>query len=519
MKNKNINQVRIGAVMSYINMAIGSLIPMFYTPLMLSLLGQDEYGLYKLASSITSYLSILTFGFGSALVRYYTKYRAIGDKNGEENMYGLFTIIFGIISGITMLVGIVMCIVAPSIYSDSLTKDGQLFKFQVLILIISINTALSFLMSPCCSIVNSHEKFIFLQMVNTSTTIIIPIVNIIVLYFGCASIGIALSSLVISSISNLFYILYVSKKMNIKPKYNNLPKHLLKEMMSFSVFIFLMSIIDKLYSTTDTMIIGYIPSLATMGVAVYSIGITFHNMINSFSSGLTSVITPKINMMVFGDNKMDDLTDAMIKVGRLQCYIVSLIMSGFIAFGYQFIILWVGDTYSEAYWVALAVTIPVCIPLVQTVAFSVIIAQNKLKFRTVVFLIIAVLNVIGTYFCVNKFGIIGAAVVTGITYILGQGLVMNWYYWKKIGLNMPKFWKNIGPMFIFPTILCIVSLIIFNYIILDSWAVLFVGVLVYTLVFLVFSWIFTMNDYEKDIFRVPLKKILKLFRRKSEDNR
>ena len=48
--NKKINQVRTGAVLSYINMAIGSLIPMFYTPIMLQLLGQSEYGLYKLSS-------------------------------------------------------------------------------------------------------------------------------------------------------------------------------------------------------------------------------------------------------------------------------------------------------------------------------------------------------------------------------------------------------------------------------------------------------------------------------------
>lgn len=55
MSGKN-NQLRIGAVMSYINMALGTIIPMFYTPLMLNLLGQDEYGLFKLANSATSYL-------------------------------------------------------------------------------------------------------------------------------------------------------------------------------------------------------------------------------------------------------------------------------------------------------------------------------------------------------------------------------------------------------------------------------------------------------------------------------
>ena len=88
------SQLRVGAVMSYINMALGSLIPMFYTPVMLNLLGQSEYGLFKLASTVTSYLGLISFGIGSAVVRYLVKYRAEGDKDGEERMFGLFNIIF-----------------------------------------------------------------------------------------------------------------------------------------------------------------------------------------------------------------------------------------------------------------------------------------------------------------------------------------------------------------------------------------------------------------------------------------
>lgn len=69
MKNRNMNQVRMGAILSYLNIAIGSLIPMFYTPIMLQLMGQSEFGLYRLSSSVTSYLSLISFGIGSAVVR------------------------------------------------------------------------------------------------------------------------------------------------------------------------------------------------------------------------------------------------------------------------------------------------------------------------------------------------------------------------------------------------------------------------------------------------------------------
>ena len=60
--DKNKSQLKIGVILNYINLLLGNLIPVFYTPIMLQLLGQSEYGLYKLSSNITSYLSLISLG-------------------------------------------------------------------------------------------------------------------------------------------------------------------------------------------------------------------------------------------------------------------------------------------------------------------------------------------------------------------------------------------------------------------------------------------------------------------------
>ena len=65
-----VNQLRAGVIMTYVNIGLGSLIPFVYTPIMLRLLGQSEYGLYSLANSVVGYLSLLSFGLGSTIVRY-----------------------------------------------------------------------------------------------------------------------------------------------------------------------------------------------------------------------------------------------------------------------------------------------------------------------------------------------------------------------------------------------------------------------------------------------------------------
>ena len=99
------NQLRVGVIMTYINLILGSLIPMFYTPVILRLLGQSEYGLLGLAQSITGYLSLLSFGLGSTIIRYLSIYRADNDKDGEERVMGLFIAIYSCVSVLVLIGG------------------------------------------------------------------------------------------------------------------------------------------------------------------------------------------------------------------------------------------------------------------------------------------------------------------------------------------------------------------------------------------------------------------------------
>lgn len=507
------SQLRTGAVMSYVNMALGSLVPMFFTPVMLRLLGQSEYGLYKLASTVTSYLGLISFGIGSAVVRYLVKYRAEGDNDGEERMFGLFNIIFLVISVITLVVGTVIAFNVGLIYGNSLS-GSQLFEMTILVVLLSINTAINFSATPYTAVVTCHERFIFLQIINIITTVLTPVANLIVLYMGFKSIGMVVSSFVLTIIVRIVYIIYVRSSIGIKPQYKNMPTYLIKELLVFSFWVFVSTVVNQLYNATDTVIIGAVPALATVGVAIYNVGATFTTMMQSFTTGINSVLTPKINTMVFTGSSNTELTDMVIRFGRLQAYIVALVCSGFIAFGQPFIKLWAGADYSEAFWVCLCTMIPTCIPLVQSVALNIIVAQNRHRFRSLVYLGIAIVNVVGTLLCVNHFGIIGAAFVSGVAYIIGPGIILNWYYWKKIGLEIPRFWKEISKIFIIPVITAAVALLSIRFVSPNNWMTLLIGILIYTVIFALLNWFIVMNDYEKDIFRGPVLKALNKVRRK-----
>ena len=502
---KQFNELRSGVYLSYINLLLGSIIPMFYTPIMLELLGEAEHGLYSLANSAISYLSLLSFGFGSTIIRYIAKYRAEGDKKAIERTFGFFLFLFSFLAVFVMLGGwIIACNVEP-IFQKGLTVE-ELKKVKTLILIMAFNTALSFPVSVFTSILLAHERYIFRRIIDIFTTISSPALNLIILYMGYASVGLALASTLLQLLTLPINILYCFQVMQIKPCFERMPGPLIREMVSFSAYVFLGSIANLLFWATDKVILGML--VGTVVVSVYQIGSTFNNIVMQLSSSISGVLAPKITGMVVKNAPKEALTELFIRVGRIQFLIVALIVSGFAVFGQPFILLWAGASYTDAYWIAVLTLFPLCIPLIQNAGLSIVVAQNKHKFRSIVYLIIAIINVISTYLVVPYLGGIGAAFCSCLSYLLGQGLIMNIYYYKVVGINIPLFWKNILKMAIFPGLMMVAGLFIKNAVSFDNWITFFAGVIVYTAIYCLGMYCLNMNDYEKDIIRGLLKKVV-----------
>ena len=494
------HQLKSGVILNYINIGLGNLIPIFYTPIMLSLLGQSEYGLYKLSATITGYLSLVAFGIGSAITRYIIKSGTEEGKEAEEKVFGMFLTIFRMIAMIAFLGGVFLIFKVDSWYDASLDAS-QLERMRILMAIMTVNMALSFILSPYISVVTAHERYVFVQIMHIVGTCIVPIANIIVLLLGYASIGMAISSLVLQLFIRFAYLVYVKKNLRLKPRYERSSIGQIKEVLIFSFWVFLAEIVDKLYAATDTTMIGAVPALSTNGVAVYHVGTVFSGAVVTIAVGLSGLLAPRTNKMVFRGASNSELTDFAIRIGRMQALIIGIVISGFIVFGNPFIHFYVGDSYKDAYWVALLIMVPNMIPIVQNVFLNIIVAQNKHRFRSIVYLGIAIANVVGTWFLLKTMGVIGAALMTGLARIVGQGFVMNWYYDKKIGLEVGRFWKEVLPSYICCVVLICAGMMAGRYFDFYKLPLLVIGIIAFTLLYCVLNWFLVMNTYEKSLVK------------------
>ena len=505
------NQRKTGATLSYIYIILNSAISILYTPLMLKLMGQSEYGLYTLVASVIAYLSVLDMGFGNAIIRYTAKYRTLNDKEGEYRLNGMFLVLYTIIGIVAFCIGFVLYKKVDVIFGASLTQ-AELGTAKVLMIVLVFNLAISFPLGIFGAIITAYEHFAIPKILNIIRALLQPCIMIPLLLIGYKSIAMVVVTTVLNILILLFNLVYCFKKLKIRVVIAKPDMGLLKEIGAYSFFILLNLIVDKIYLSTDKFLLGIVSGTAS--VAVYGIAMQLYDYYTLFSTSINGVFLPKITEMVV--KKVDDkeISDLFIKIGRLQFMVMALILSGFISVGHDFVIRWAGIEYEQAYYIEIILMVPALIPLIQNTGISILQARNKHKFRSIVYLFIAIANIFISIPLAKEYGGIGAAVGTAISTCIGNIIIMNIYYWKKANIDILKFWKQmIG--FLPAIFACLITGWGLNMVWHSSgyFAIISKG-MVCVIVYAVVLWLFCINEYEKNLIKTPMKKVLSKIRRK-----
>ena len=502
----HINQRKAGVILSYTGEIVKILVNLVYTPIMLRLLGQSEYGLYQLVYSVVSYLSLLSLGFGSSYLRFYSRYKAQNDEDGVAKLNGMFILIFCSISVICILCGTVMVRNIRTIFGTGLT-ESEYATAKVLMELLIINLALTFPNSVFNCSITAHEKFLFQKLLILLQNLFSPFLTLPLLIMGYGSIGmVSVTTLLtfVLLISNMFYCF---KKLHVRFAFHGLKISLFKEMWVFTFFIFLNQIIDQINWSVDKFLLGRFAG--TTAVAVYGVGGQINTLYLQFSSSVSNVFVPKVNRIVAETNDNTELTTLFTKVGRIQFIVLGLILTGFVFFGMPFVNLWAGEGYGASYAVALLLIIPVTVPLIQNLGIEIQRAKSMHKARAVVYLAIAIANVFISIPLIKFFGPEGAALGTAISLVAGNIIFMNWYYHARIGMNMFYFWKEIAkfiPALIAP---CVVGIAIMKFVNITGLVKLGVFAVVYAAVYGLSMYFFGMNEEEKQLVMGPIRKILR----------
>ena len=506
------NQLKAGAALNYVSISLNMVVGLIYTPYMLRMLGQSEYGLYSLAASIIAYLTVLDLGFGNAIVRYTAKFRAEGKQREQEEMFGMFFVLYIGIGVVAMIAGSVLSLNVENLFARSMTET-EVERTRIMLWLMTFNLAFTFPMSIWGSIMTAYERFVFQRLVSIIRSVLNPVVMVLLLVIGYKAVAMVVVTTLFNVVTLLINWWYCQNRLAIKIRFARFNWSFLKEVAIYSFWIFLNAIMDRIYWSTGQFVLGIYRG--AVAIAVYAVAIQLQSMFMMFSTAISNVFLPRVTAMVAKENNEQEISNLFVRTGRLQYIIMAFILSAFIVFGKPFIRLWAGEGYEDAYYICLLFFFPQTVPLIQNLGITVLQARNQMKFRSLLYIVIALASLGLSILLAKPYGGYGCAFATSLALLVGQGLIMNIYYHRKQHLNMVTFWKEILKMSLVPLCFVVAGLWVINHAVFSNLSVLnFAGLgLLFTVAYGFAFWHLGMNRDEKQLISQPIGLLITRIRR------
>lgn len=503
------SQLKKGAILNYTTIVLTNVIGLLMTPFILNNLGKSEYGIYLTIGALVGSISLLDFGLNNTVVRFVAKYKAEKDDEGQENFLATTMLLYFLISSLIILIGVFFYGYLDGYFTKMNSEELEIAK--VIYLIFIFNMAVGLPGGALTGICYGYEAFVFPKTLNILRYLLRSISVVAVLLAG----GKAIALVIVDSIFNLLVILitayFIFNKLKVKIKLHNLSVKFIKHIFSYSTWIFVFSLVSIFQWKAGHWVLGRICKPEVL--SVYGIGIVLGTYYGAFSTAISSVFLPRATKMSVNNATGEELTDMMIKIGRLSFIVLMFVLSAFALYGKQFVFLWVGGELGEkgsfdSWIIALMIMVAYTLPLVQGFGNSILEAKSKLRFKAVLYLSFMIIGTALGAFLAQKYEAIGMMIGSVIAWLIVQN-VMNFYYHNTIGLNIIRFFKNLFSKTLLVVIIAFLIGYFINTIPGSGWLNFLIKSFSYLLVFSLLMYHIGLIEFEKQLFKNTINPLLK----------
>lgn len=500
---------RTGIILSYAYTLVQVVVNLLYVPILLRGIGASEYGLYQIVGSVMAYILLMNSTFSGGVTRFYCKYYSEGDVRMMENTLAISRRIYNYAALASIGVGAVAIVAVRHAYAEVLT-EFQVLESSFMLAVLVANLIVTMHNTIDVAVINANERFSFLKATQIATVVVQPILIVLLIQWQPYAISIVCVQFGSNILCFVIHRLYRSLVIGARIKLHSRDRELMKAILRFSSGILLVLVADQVFWRTNQLIIGYY--YGTSVVAVYGVAAQIYAAYGPMGTAVSSVFMPHISRLYYSDRTGSAISDLFKRVGRIATYPLLLVLLGFLVFGREFIALWAGDGYQNAYYIALLVMVPYTVDLMQNLGLTIMQVENKYTFRGVVYSILAAVNIAAVFIVTPVYGPIGAVSCTGMLMFVGNGLVMNVFYAKVIKLDILGYWKEIArvaiPLCLFGCAFLVMKGV-FD-ISLSGWIDLALCIVAFGVLYTIVAYLFSMNRYEKGIFLGLIKVLCRM---------
>lgn len=484
-------QVKWGAFLSYFSIALNVVCGLLYTPWMVRQIGQSQYGLYTLASSLIA-LFMVDFGLSSATARYVSNYRAEG---AEDKIPGLLGAIYKLYIIIDMVIFVALVIVffSVDIIYAKLTPQ-ELAQFKVVYCIAACYSVINFPFVTLNGLLTAYEKFIHLKIAAVLYRVVLVGLTVIALLLGWGLYALVTTHALAGLLMLLYKFLVIKKATSVKVNFRSKSKNLYRDIFGYSVWVTVAMLAQRLVFNITPSILGIVAN--SSAIAIFGIVTTIEGYAYTIATAINGMFMPKISRIYARENAEREIMPLMIGVGRFQIILNGLIVVGFACVGWEFILLWMGENYLSAYVGILLVLVPGVFYNSMQIAQTTAMVQNKVKITAFISVVTGVTNVILSFTLSRIYGVIGACMSIFVAYML-RVLLLVLCYSRAMGLDMLLFAKKCWLRLLVPIAVTIVAGIAIGKLPVQGWLGLFVKGVMVVAVFAVCVLLFFLTESER----------------------
>jgi len=497
MKRENLNagNMKLSVILSYITIFINIITGLIYTPWMITKIGQSDYALYILVNSVIA-IFLLDLGLSNATSRFTSLY-LVERKN--DKIPDLMGTIFKVYIGLATIIAIAFFVFYTFIDSVYINLTAnELARFKVVYITLACGSIVSFVLIPLEGIMLSYEKFVpinLIKLFQKISTVCLIAFSLIIGWGLYALVGFTIAC----NLAGVGYkLIYVNKNIHLNINWRIKDISLIKQIFSFSIWI-------TLIQTAQRFFVGIIPTIlgivsGSTAIAIFGIASALESYGFTFARAFVNMYLPKVTRVQLGDNSDSKLLELMVKIGRLQAYIIGLIIIGFILVGKDFIYLWVGSEYNDAYICAVILLIPLILTHTQGIAALAMQVINELKWQAYVYILCAVINIVLGFVLGAEYGAFGASLALMIAQLCNI-ILIDIVYQRKLGLDIISFFKQCFISMLLPfAITFFIGFLVVFLLPSGNWLWLLIKACFITVIYVISMWFISMNMIEKEIF-------------------
>lgn len=468
-------------------------------PFCVQVLGEEQYGVWLLISSVTGYFALLQLGVPMANVRFVSKYYAQGDME-KVNEVVSSNFAFFTAAGVLVLV----CGTGIAWLIDVVFQIPPEFRrvARLATIIASLNVALSFSFEVFEGLLHALQKFIYFNLIKNLLLLVRVGLTFVVLRYDSGLLVLAGLLVAVTLIQAVFFYGFIRLRypeIRIRRKYLRLD--VFKMVAGYSVFVLLFQFASKLSFNTSSLVIGGVISVSA--IVFFTIANNFILYFMQMVTGISHALMPRVSQL---DSVREDagLRDIYLQYSRLTSFFVVPVCFAFFIFGGDFIALWMGERYREISGNVLSIlTLSSLFFLVQKgVAYPILMGTSRLRFPTMLIAGTAFLNLILSLWWGKVYGLYGVAWGMTVPNLLNAaGLI--WYTCKILKISVRNYlFRGVsipisaGILFVIPAI------IVHQMISFDSYAKISVVALASAAIYAVGYFVFYMDTQgKKEFFR------------------